>query len=96
MTSILFTSIVALLAQTSDHMPPPEAYRRWSSMMLILAILSVLLVTAFWMIITLRRSRRIRDDLPKPKDIEHIDAWAEAGRRFDDSITEIDIDDDEH
>jgi len=47
-----------------------------------------------WMIISLRRARRVRDALPKPKDTKHIDAWAEAGRRFDNSITEIDVEDD--
>jgi beta-lactamase regulating signal transducer with metallopeptidase domain len=94
MLSRLFISIPELIAQTSNKTPPPEAYRQWSSLMLILAILSVLIVTMLWMIISLRRARRVRDALPKPKDTKHIDAWTEAGRRFDNSITEIDVEDD--
>ena len=83
--------IVALAA--ADPIPQ-EAYRRVSSLTLMLAILGVVLVTTLSMIVVVRRSRRRRDAMPKSAPTEHVDAWAESGRRFDSSITEIDPDDD--
>jgi len=81
-------------AQTSTDSIPPEAYRRVSSLTLMLAILGVILVTTLSMIVVVRRSRRRKDAMPKPAPTEHVDAWAESGRRFDSSITEIDPDED--
>lgn len=94
MTTSLLFSVSMLLAQTSTNPTHQEDYRRWSSLLLLLAILSTLIVTTHLLIVVLRRSRRYRESLTKPKDTKHVDAWAEAGRRFDTSITEIDIEDD--
>jgi heme/copper-type cytochrome/quinol oxidase subunit 2 len=84
-------SIVALAAAEPI---PQEAYRRASTLTLMLAILGVVVVTTLLMVVVVRRSRRRRDAMPKPAPTEHVDAWAESGRRFDTSITEIDPDDD--
>jgi len=94
MTPTLFPSIQAVLAQIHPDTIAEDAYRQWSPVMLVLLILSILLITALLLLVSLRRARRRRASLPKPKDTEHIDAWAEAGRRFDNSITEIDVEDD--
>ncbi len=87
-------SIIGLtIAQAASDPIPQEAYRRASSLTLMLAILGVVMITTLLMIVTLRRSRRRKDTLPKPKPTEHVDVWAESGRRFDSSITEIDPND---
>ncbi len=88
-------SIVGLtIAQAASDPISQEAYRRASSLTLMLAILGVVMMTTLLMVVTIRRSRRRKEALPKPKPTEHVDAWAESGRRFDSSITEIDPNDD--
>lgn len=82
------------LVQSASNPIPEEAYRRVSTLTLMLAILGILLVTTLSMIVVIRRARRRRDAEPKPKPTEHVDAWAESGRRFDPSIVEIDPEDD--
>ncbi len=82
------------LAQAAADPTPQEAYRRASALTLMLAILGVVMVTTLLMIVVIRRGRRRQEALPKPAPTEHVDAWAESGRRFDSSITEIDPDDD--
>ncbi len=82
------------LAQTSGDPIPQEAYRQVSSLTLMFAILSILLIMILSMIVVLRRSQRRKADEKKPAPTEHVDAWAESGRRFDNSITEIDPNDD--
>lgn len=72
--------------------PPREAYRQWSSLMLILVILGVIVLTGMALIIVQRRGRRRKDRLPKRPSLPHVNAWEEAGRRFDGSITEFNDD----
>lgn len=83
------------LAQTSADPIPQEAYRQVSSLTLMFAILSILLIMILSMIVVLRRSQRRKADEPKPQPTEHVDAWAESGKRFDPSITEINPEDDD-
>ena len=83
------------LAQTASDSIPPEAYRRASSLTMMFAILGILFIMSLALIVIIRRNRRRKESMPKPDSTEHVDAWAEAGRRIDDSIVEIDPDDDE-
>ncbi len=85
--------ISVLVAQSLTPIPK-EAYRQISTLTLMLAMLGVVMLTTLLMIIVIRRSRRRREILPKSPPTEHVDAWAESGRRFDSSIIEIDPDDD--
>jgi len=93
MITTLLSINLPMLAQSDPAPIPQEAYRQVSSLTLMFAILGILLITVLSFIVVLRRSRRRKEALPKPASIEHVDAWAEAGRRFDNSIIEIDIDD---
>lgn len=100
MISTLITSIASidplLLAQTSTDSIPPEAYRRASSLTMMFAILCIILIVILALIVMIRRRRRRVESLPKQdQPTEHVDAWAEAGRRLDDSIVEIDPDEDD-
>jgi len=82
------------LAQTNQDSLPPEAYQRISSLTLFVAILGILVIMVLSTILVLRRSQRRKQAMPKPEPTEHTDAWAESGRRFDNSIVEIDPNDD--
>ncbi len=82
------------LAQASSESIPQEAYRQVSSLTLMFAILCILLIMTLSFIVVIRRNRRRKEAAPKPAPTEHVDAWAESGRRFDNSITEIDPNDD--
>lgn len=84
-----------MIAQTNTSAIPKEAYRRASSLTMMFAILSILLIMILAFVVITRRSKRRKDAQPKPVSTEHIDAWAEAGRRLDDSFIELDIDDDD-
>lgn len=69
-----------------------EFYRQWSALMLVLILLTVIALTGLAFLVTRRRARRRRDTLPKPKNAPKIDAWAEAGRRLDESLVEFNDD----
>jgi heme/copper-type cytochrome/quinol oxidase subunit 2 len=90
----LFSSYSLALVQEASNPIPEEAYRQVSTLTLMFAILSILLIMTLSFLIVIRRSQRRKSTLPNPSTTQHIDAWAESGRRFDDSIIEIDVDDD--
>ncbi len=91
----MFSALPILTLVGSKPTPiPKEAYRQISTLTLMLAMLGVVMLTTLLLIIVIRRSRRRQDTLPRPAPTEHVDAWAESGRRFDSSIIEIDPDDD--
>lgn len=85
--SSLFT-----LMQQSPAGGERELYRQWSALMLVLILLGVIVLTGLGYLIAQRRARRRKDALPKPKDAPYVDAWAEAGRRLDDSFVEFNDD----
>ncbi len=78
-----------LLLLQPDDARDREMYRQWSALMLVLILLCVIVVTGLAFIVTRRRARRRQESLPKKKDAPIVDAWSEAGRRMDDSITEF-------
>lgn len=80
------------LLQQSPSGGEREMYRQWSALMLILILLGVIILTGLAFLVTRRRARRRNDALPKPKNAPNIDAWAEAGRRLDDSFISFDSD----
>lgn len=87
-------SLVPLLVQESADEKSGELYRQWSALMLILILLCVIIVTGLAFIVTRRRGRRRMESISNKKPGEPIaDAWTEAGRRMDESITEIRDDD---
>lgn len=92
--SDLASNLALSLAQVAPDPIPEEAYRRASTLTLMFAILCILLIMILSFVVVIRRSQRRKESQHKPGATEHIDAWAESGRRFDNSITEIDIDDD--
>jgi beta-lactamase regulating signal transducer with metallopeptidase domain len=83
-----------LMIDASQDAARQDAYRRGFTMIALVTILGLILVMMLAMIVVLRRSSRRKQARSKPKSIEHVDAWSEAGRRFDDSIVEIEVDDD--
>ena len=89
------TSLLFPLAQVAADDSRQDAYRRGYSLILMLSLLGILAVMMLVTIIILRRSRLRRQADAQLGPTEHIDAWAESGRRFDNSITEIDLTDDE-
>ncbi len=93
-----FSTIFATIAQaqTSPSNPiDPEAYRQVSALTLMVALLGVTLVTALAMIVVIRRSQRRKAQQPKPAPTKHVDAWTESGKRFDNSIVEINPENDD-
>jgi len=83
------------LAQVSSDPSRQEAYRRGYSMILMLSLLGILLIGMLTLIIVLRRARRRSESQPKGDPTTHVDAWVESGKRFDSSITEIDVSQDD-
>ncbi|MDF1809193.1 MAG: hypothetical protein P1U42_05800 [Phycisphaerales bacterium] len=83
------------LAQLSSDPSRQEAYRRGYSMILMLSLLGILFIGMLTLIIVLRRARQRKESQPKADSTVHVDAWAESGKRFDTSITEIDVSEDE-
>ncbi len=83
-----------MLVQAASDSSSEDAYRRGFSLILMLSILGIVLVICLALIVVIRRAQRRSAALPKQGSTEHIDAWAEAGRRMDDSITQIDVDSD--
>ncbi len=79
---------LGLLAQAVA--PPREAYRRWSSLMLILTILAVIVLTGLAFLLVRRRARRRMEQLPRHAPLPHVNAWEEAGRRFAGPVVEPD------
>ncbi|MGV6815086.1 MAG: hypothetical protein ACWA5W_08775 [Phycisphaerales bacterium] len=93
-----FFSIFPLIAQAksaADNALDPEAYRRASSLTLMVALLGVILITVLALIVVIRRSHRRKEQLAKSGPTIHTDAWTESGKRFDGSIIEINPDDDD-
>ena len=84
-----FFNAAPLALQESAEQSQRVLYTRWSAMMMVLILLCVIAVTCAAFIVTQRRARRRKAEQPKPKQAPQTDAWAEAGRRMDDSITEI-------
>jgi len=80
------------LLQQSPSGDEREMYRQWSALMLIMILLIVIALTGLAFLVTRRRARRRRDALPKRKNAPIVDAWAEAGRRLDDSFVEFNDD----
>lgn len=87
-----WTTLALQVAESAAQPDRREAYRQWSSMMLVLILLALIAVTVLAFIVMQRRARRRRDVLPKRPDQPRVDAWEESGRRFDDSITQFDDD----
>lgn len=83
------------LAQADSQPIPREAFRQAFSLTLMFAILCIVLIMVLSFIVVIRRNNRRKEAEPKPQPTEHVDAWAESGRRFDNSITEIDPNDDD-
>ena len=90
-----FPTQTLLLAQTDTNPLTPEAYSEISSLTLFVAIMGIIAVVVLGIIVTIRRSQRRKADEPKSPPTEHVDAWAESGKRFDTSITEINPEDDD-
>lgn len=86
---------ILILAQSTTDPIPPEAYRQASSLTLMFALLAIVLIMILSLIVVLRRSQRRKASEPKPLPTEHVDAWAESGKRFDSSITEINPEDED-
>lgn len=85
-------SCLITLMQQSPRGDERELYRQWSALMLVLILLTVIALTGLAFLVTRRRARRRRDALPKPKNAPILDAWAEAGRRLDNSFVEFNDD----
>ena len=95
MILMLFNS-TQTLAQLAVDPARQDAYRRGSSLILMVSLLGIIVIMVLALIIVLRRNRRRRDQAhPNRPSLKHVDAWAEAGRRFDNSITQLDPDEDE-
>lgn len=88
MIPVILSGLPLLLQESGDE-PQRELYRQWSALMLILALLCIITVTAFAFIVTRRRARRRMESLPKKKNAPIADAWTESGKRMDDSIMEF-------
>jgi Na+/melibiose symporter-like transporter len=87
-------SLVPLLVQGSSDETQTELYRQWTALMMVFILLCVIALTAFAFIVARRRGRRRMSSARRNKQGKPIaDAWTEAGRRMDDSITEIRDDD---
>ena len=80
--------MIIILKEERDR----EFYRQYSALMLVLILLCLIAITAMAFVVTQRRARRRKEDLPKPKQAPYKDAWAEAGKRMDDSFVEFDDD----
>ena len=61
--------------------PSPDAVRRWSVLMLGLALLALFIIVAGLVLAARRRARRNRAHVHRPPQSTGIAPWAEAGRR---------------
>ena len=85
----ILTTIPLVIQETPDE-ARRELYRQWSALMMVMILLCVIVITGVAFLIARRRARRRMSEVPKRKPGAPIaDAWAEAGRRMDDSIIEI-------
>lgn len=85
-----FLSTIPLVIQETPDAGRREFYRQWSALMMVMILLCVIVITGVAFLVARRRARRRMSELPRKKPGAPIaDAWAEAGRRMDDSIIEI-------
>jgi len=73
-----------------------DAYTQWAILLGLVALLGVVAVATLWAVAIRRRARRarLRRESSRAPGEPPPDAWAESGRRLDESITHFDDDDD--